>query len=373
MALVERYVTTTGAGTHDGTSEANAFTWAEAITDSVSSAVGTRYNVKNNATYSRTTSVDSGWGNGSTTAPKILRGYNTTPGDGYLGRSGTTGELITTNFPTISYSSGRLNTGTFWVVECLNITRTNNDTAFALGGSQGHFIFRCRVSASGTSSGGAINQTSTGLTMECDIFQTAGSGGATALNLNGGQVWRSRIKSTSGPGLLAATSAGGQVKNCLIYQCGTDGISCTNTTGPLVILDNTIVANTGDGIDLVASHVAQALIEGNMITDNGAWGINFNNTVQFIQLGYNRFRDNVSGQYSHTPDWVTATDHGNVTTDTGGPSTDYNDTSTLDWTLIAQSPGVSAAWPYSSMGAYQRLQTVSVSYNPLGGTIVESR
>jgi len=85
MAITERYVTTTGAGAHDGTSEADAFSWAEMITDLNTPRVGYRYNVKQ-GTYSlsATTTLT---GDGTATSPNIIRGYKTTIGDATLGRT----------------------------------------------------------------------------------------------------------------------------------------------------------------------------------------------------------------------------------------------------------------------------------------------
>ena len=76
MAWTERYVTTTGAGLHDGTSEANAWDFDEAITGA---AAGHRVNIQA-GTYSLS-SVKIISTVGTTTNPVWWRGYNATIGD----------------------------------------------------------------------------------------------------------------------------------------------------------------------------------------------------------------------------------------------------------------------------------------------------
>lgn len=79
MALTQRWLTVAGGGAHDGTSEADAWTLAEAITG-MASATNTLVNVKA-GTYANTTTSRTIPGAGTATAPNWWRGYNTTPGD----------------------------------------------------------------------------------------------------------------------------------------------------------------------------------------------------------------------------------------------------------------------------------------------------
>ena len=75
MAITEKYVTTTGAGAHDGTSEANAWSLTEAI---AAAAAGNRVNVKA-GTY--TLGAGATFPAGTVAAPIIWRGYSSTIGD----------------------------------------------------------------------------------------------------------------------------------------------------------------------------------------------------------------------------------------------------------------------------------------------------
>jgi len=76
MAFNEKYVTVTGGGLHDGSSEANAWTFDEAWSNY---SAGDRLNIKA-GTYALT-QIMNPWTNGTVTAPVSLRGYKTTIGD----------------------------------------------------------------------------------------------------------------------------------------------------------------------------------------------------------------------------------------------------------------------------------------------------
>jgi hypothetical protein len=77
MAWTEKYVTVSGGGLHDGSSEANAWTLAEAASNA---AAGERHNIKA-GTYTLTSNVTFNPSGVSTTSPFSLRGYKATIGD----------------------------------------------------------------------------------------------------------------------------------------------------------------------------------------------------------------------------------------------------------------------------------------------------
>jgi hypothetical protein len=103
MAFTEKYVTNSGAGTADGSSLANAWSWATMLT---SLSAGQRANVQGAIT--RTTSSDVFTNAGTAANPMGLRGINSTLDD--LEANGRTrgGALVTTNFPVITYTTGNL-------------------------------------------------------------------------------------------------------------------------------------------------------------------------------------------------------------------------------------------------------------------------
>lgn len=368
MAITEKYVSALAPGGGSGTI-GSPFTYAEALTDSATTADGTRYNFKADGTYARTTNSDS-WGGGTVTSPLIFRGYMTTPGDGYQGRTFGNGPLITTNMPSVTFTTGRWIAGSNTIMESLDITSAG--AAGTVTGTAGEIVIAwCRFINTGTAT--TLNIGTAMEVIESDIFQN-GSGSATAIASTSNLLMaRCRVRSIPGHGLTKTLTTGTTVLiNNLFYNCGNDGINSAAAALRMVILGNTIVGCTGDGID-VPTGASSIIIDGNMITDNGAYGINLNGATGGVYLGrYNRFRDNTSGNFNGGSDWLTAYTFGDVTTDTGGQSTDYTDAPSLDFSLIAQSPATSAAWPYLSMGAYQRSQTNNVSFGPLTGTIVDN-
>lgn len=141
-----------------------------------------------------------------------------------------------------------------------------------------------------------------------------------------------------------------------VYKCGSTGIALTSTGSYNSVIGNTIVGNTGDGIDVITGTTVNHTIGNNCITDNGGYGIDFNSaSVGCTALFFNRFRDNTSGNINLATDSVAATNWSAVTTDTGGSSTDYTDYSGNDFRLIAASPAAGVGLPSpASIGALQR-------------------
>lgn len=132
MAWTERYVSVAGGGTHDGTTGANAFTWAEMLA-TTENRQSKRYNIIS-GTYARTTSADVFTVTGgapTAAAPMWLRGYGSAIGDlDANGRTGGTGALITTGFPAITYTTGNLTTPNYTIETCLSVS---GQTAGSLG------------------------------------------------------------------------------------------------------------------------------------------------------------------------------------------------------------------------------------------------
>lgn len=98
MAFTEKYVTVTGGGLHDGTSEANAWTFTEAL---AGVSAGDRVNVKA-GTHSCSTSSTV---NGTNTDQIHIRGYVSTIGDLDETQLGTTAEA--TGMPLVEVTGSR--------------------------------------------------------------------------------------------------------------------------------------------------------------------------------------------------------------------------------------------------------------------------
>lgn len=360
MALTEKYVSTTGGGAHDGSSEANAFTWAEMITDiNAGSKAGNRYNVKADATYSRTTTIDSLTAGGTSTSPVIIRGYASTIGDGYLGRTNGNGPLVVTNMPSISYSTGAFSvSASFIVIESLFVTGSRNGSTFSMAAADivAHWCYTLNAAAGANGVCSAV--TNRAFIIDCDfVLGNGGNAGLAAISVSSvPRIIGCRISSTAIG--ISSSGIGLVVSSNTIYDCATIGISLTGVNAYTIISCNTITACGGDGIDIVTGTAVTHIIANNIITDNGGYGIDFNSAAVASVLANNRYRDNTSGNINLGTDWVTATNWGAVTTDTGGPETDYVDAASDNYNLIAASPAVNAGLPLNAaIGALQRDQS----------------
>lgn len=364
-AITERYVNSAGSGAADGTSEANAMSYAT-FTDymttggSVNAAAGDRFNVIA-GTYSRATTTDT-WNQttGTTTSPIIVRGYTTTIGDGYQGRTGNTGALVTTNMPTINYTTGVLSlSGSFIIVESFQITGARNGAHAASSGT-GNVFRACRIAnAAAGSAGVALSFTARATAFNCDVTLTNGTNAGTAAvdtSATASRVLYCRITSTARGIQISGGTAHSIIGN-LVYGCTGNGVEFTSTSAYASIVSNTIVGGGADGLHFVSGQTGESVVLNNMITDNTGDGIDMAATNTAALLGYQRTRDNASN-IANGGDWTTATNYAEVTTDTGGASTDYTNSGANDYTLIATSPATSAGWFYNnSIGAFQRSQT----------------
>jgi hypothetical protein len=316
-------------------------------------------NVKADGTYSRTTS-DSFTNAGTATSPLIIRGYKTTIGDGYLGRTNGNGPLITTNMPVIACTgSGRLTIPAFCILASLNLTSAASNASVSTV-ADGVLILNRITNSSTNASAAGISPSTRAVVFNNDIELTGVSGGTAACNIGSGanlRIIANRIKAGPSAGISLSSGSPTILFN-VIFSSATEHIRVTNTAGTITILFNTLVGATSDGIDIVAGATGLQCIFGNMITDNGGYGIDLNNANVAAFLAYNRTRDNTSGAINLGTDWATATSYGHVTTDTGGAETDYTDAGSNDYRLIAASPAKGVGIPaYADIGALQRQES----------------
>lgn len=361
-AITERYVTDSGTDTYaNSTNPVTPMSWATAIANA---AAGDRINVKV-GTYSRTGTTDTFTNSGTATSPIIYRGYSSTIGDGYLGRTAG-GDLITTNMPTITYTTGRLATGGFTVLESLNVTAASTSGSGSVNVNTDSVAKSCLITTTGTNAASvACGLAARAVAFDCDIFLNSASGGNAAITVTGAssRAIANRIKGGVAQGVVCSSSAV-IIMNTIFSSTGI-GVAMTSTSGAPTIAFNTIVSGGGDGVDIITATTGLQCIVGNMITDNTGAGVDMVSTANSAFIAYMRTRDN-SSAIANGGDWITGTNYGAVTTDTGGASTDYVNAGGLDFRLIAASPATSAAMPASaSMGALQRSQT--------GGTSQSSR
>lgn len=334
MALTKRYVTAAGAGDGTGTNSdfTNAMTWAQMITDLNTPRAGYKYIVRGagGESYANGTTTTTLTGDGTDTSPNVIEGCNTTEGDLYANGRDSNGALVTTNFPVISYTgttakfnaSGANNL----VIACLRLTAAANTSTLAIG--NGACVVSCELVSTGTNAASypvAVSNVTNISIVNCDIT-TVVSTVTAAVSISGTSIdymiLSNRIKCVNGSGV--ATSQRGEIDGNTIYEC-TDGISFTSTTATVTFTNNTIVNCTGDGIDIISTATGSIRVIGNHITGSGGYGVNLNAAVCEKMFGWNRFRDNSSGNISVTDDWVEATSVLNITSDPGGGSVAAND------------------------------------------------
>lgn len=344
MALTKRYVRADADGTGDGTTDANsgatgAFTIEQMITDINTPHAAYKYLVKA-GTYARTTSSVTLTGDGTPTSPIVIEGFNTTEGDLYAQGRSSGGALDTTNFPEITFTTGFLNANgaNYLVIACIKLSGAPaNAVLVATSRFQGrrlHVTNTNSSSASGTGiSLGSIEST----LIDCDVLTTSGGGTNAIRSLSSNNVISGcRAKCPAGTGILIRSST--TVRGCTIYECGTHGVATDNVPSNPIIMDNTIVNCSSNGIDIIASSTAIHVITGNHITGCGGYGIEFNASTCVKTLGWNRFRDNTSGNINGTDDWTEDTICIQITSD-DSDADDFTDQTTDDYSLKSTAAG----------------------------------
>lgn len=290
---------------------------------------------------------------GTASLPVILEGYSSTRGDGYLGRTSNNGPLITTNFPSLTYTgSQRLNpSGTYQIYKYLTII-TNNATGSITTSANDQIISCNIVNNNATAAAIGLSIAAAGdLAFNCDVSLPSGVAGSVGITAGatGSKAVGCRVSNAGGTGI--SITAGGAAINNLIYSSGI-GIATVTVTTSSLIWGNTIANITGDGINIITATTAASIIGMNMITDCGGFGLNMVSTSNPAQVLYNRFRDNTSGNIGNASASVTAGTFGSVTS--GNGTSDYVNAAGGNYNLKTTSPAVNAGIPYAaSMGAYQ--------------------
>lgn len=347
MALTERYVTSThtDASGHDGT-EGDPWSWAQMLTDA---AAGDRCNVKADGTYARTTAADAITNAGTAASPIWIRGYHTTPGDGYQGRAnGGRGALVTTHMPSITYTNGAISEPDGYCIwESLNVTASSRNSWIAYLG----YASVVRSAFSNTTNqvsaeGLLLNTHSTVLDSDC--YSQYGpsairmqSGQSSALYCRASAPVGSAIRLTQtdmrvigcivydsviGISDESATRANHVIDSCTAYDCGTAFRRYNGASTGFIVITNCIATDCGVGFDSLYTTNALGLVR---------WRI--------------RTRDNTSAD-SGWGDWPIYLP---TTTDTGGPETDYLDAANGDFRLALGSPAIGAGSWGNDIGAIQ--------------------
>lgn len=235
MAITERYATSTGAGLHDGTSEANAWSYTEAVANR---AAGQRVNWKDSGSrYSWTPSADTVAG--TSTSVSIIRGYTTTIGDGGKCRLSLSGQ---------------------WSISGDGTTIQDLDIEGSVAGylvnmsSDSGLIHRCKVVNTSTTGDAVAIYSEDTAVFNCYVKSVSSSSTSFALRLRGGHsIANTVVSNTTGIYLFTSSRDGQAVRNNVIGVSATgNGIEQGSTSGVDAVYNNSIVGFAGDGIKFIS-------------------------------------------------------------------------------------------------------------------------
>lgn len=356
MAYIQKYISSLASGGGDG-SIGNPWTWGEMVSDINTGKENVCYNVKADGTYSRTTNVDTISSGGTTVGPVIIRGYSSIIKDGYLGRVNGNGPLVTTNMPSVTYSSGRLNiTGSFIVLESLDLSGATTG-AGVVNAIDNCLIYSCKISSSATSNiSYALKCTGNTVCFNNDIFMTGASGGpiTAAVDVGYGRYTNNRVVVQNNQ-VTCFLVIGANISPYLIGNVcisGGNGISIETANASFFAYQNTFVRNS-NAINSTQALSKLQFLANNMITDASEFGVKISATGGALAFLNNRFRNNSSGIYSGASGWMDASIGYNIFGN-GASTTDYVDIDIQNANLVNTSPIVKSGIFYpASIGALQ--------------------
>lgn len=252
MAWTDKYVSVAGGGAHDGTSEANAWTLAEAI--AAPYAAGQRINVKAGTYANTTTSITFGVA-GTTTAPIWWRGYKTTIGDLDDGVTVARSLQDGVNLPLITFTTGQvIVSGKYHIFSNLDITSQCTTSFGAVNVSaaapSGNQFYLCRIenTAANTAARSISIQGASAALIRCRLKTT---------NTATHNVYLGAVSVMAGCYVIGGDSsvyAASYVTlhKCVIESFGTNGVKCDAAANNQTILDCTIYAAATNAINISA-------------------------------------------------------------------------------------------------------------------------
>jgi hypothetical protein len=278
MAATDYYVTTTGAGSKNGLSWANAFSWAEFETDAEGSAeAGDRYFFEE-GTYTLTQDFVS-LQDGTAIAPIEIIGV----------KSGTTNEPPVPsdwadgdNCPLWASSTYDLDMDNYWIIWNIRIT-TTHDPGITI--DHGAFYINVKVTQTGAGADAFVGYSGENY-IDCEA--SASSGIAFAMNINANATGCYAHDSTTG---FSKVGDGGSLKYCIADTCTTglnvvsnDNFSVTNN----VFYNNTtgISGNVGSRNVFLSNAITNNATGASWITEQkcSVWDYNnwYSNSVQDV-------------------------------------------------------------------------------------------
>ena len=361
MAFVEKYVTVTGGGLHDGSSEANAWTLAEALSNY---AAGDRLNVKA-GTYNVSSTVSFSTA-GTQASPIAWRGYKTTIGD--LDSHPTTQRTSGTDCPLFNFTGTALGftTNSYQSFEQLHFISSAAATVFDLGYfTSGIQLIGCRVESTSTSTGNlrAIfgNRVTYVLLQDC-YFSKNSTADYCVWAFGLSNLWKLNRCTISGGGTGYSGVGAGYVTSAMNCIFKNQGTLAMGVSGHSEVLNcsfynsgGDFLQRTGGSSDLYVSNCAFSVC--------GGYAINNSSGTDIYQqwISDNLYHDSsfTSGRLNNIPHDYYA----KVAT-----SSPYVDAAAGDFTIASSSAGYNNAYLFEKDGPTSYLDSGAIRHqDPSGG------
>ncbi len=246
--MAVKYATSAGAGSADGSSAANAWSWATMLT---TAAAGDHIYFKGTHTI---TGSNSTFTNSGTAAagPITLEGYTTTIGDWFQGFN-SDDSLVDTNMPVVTCgSSTRLNLTSNTYVNVSGIKFTGSSTSSLYDMAANSYALGCVAKNTHTgASVETIHHAGTCAVILCDLEMTNGASGSSVLVISGGDTLTTFCR------IYNAGGGGGASRH---------GVTCTSRVS---MSFNVIHGVSGYGILLNAANATIATLVHNTIDGGG--------------------------------------------------------------------------------------------------------
>lgn len=341
MAYTERYVTQAAGGGGVGSS-GDPWTLAEALTNAVAND---RVNIQSDSAYS--IGADSVTNAGSAAGLIVFRGYDTTIGDLENQGRNADGTLDTTGFPAITLT-GILTPNIFVVFQNLAVTGSLGSALFSSGSVDNVTFVSCEIINTANNSGARVVVLDQRIRfINCDLECTGAAHGRMIVGDIHCLVYGCRLKSAED---FAIQIDNGTIIGNVFIGPGTGGSTAVAMTfigrsNGLNLIANNTIYNWHLAIEMANTSVSETpIIINNHVTDCAEY-INDLAAASYAPIEIsNRTRDNTTPRTGVGNSIII----GEVTTDAGGPETDYTDEAADDLSLISGAPGVDTGMGFGS-------------------------
>ncbi len=331
MAFTERYVTSAAAGGGAGTS---GDPWT--LTEGINSAVaGDRVNIQSDAAYSIGALTVTNQGNARQFI--VFRGYDVTIGDLENQGRNADGTLNTTGFPAITLT-GFLNPNRFSTFQNLAFTGALSSALLSSGTVDDVYIISCEMINTLNNASAQVFSIDNYCKLIDSDFECTGAAHGILVEVDTDPlIYGCRFKSVANGAITAII--GTFVGNVFIGDGSSVALNHESRGIHTILISNNTFYNWGTAIQLPnAAPTTIVAYVNNHVTDCGKYIDDlYVATASSAAIELNsRTRDNTTPR-TGVGDGVLA---GEVTTDTGGPETDYTNAGADDLSLIAGAPGV---------------------------------